>query len=193
MKNKKYQWSSRYKNNNTEKNIHNSTKTENILEVRNNSQLNKYGDKSYNKDLRISNISVNNYQNHFFNKNSGNSYNSLNNYDQAKLRKFNSYSTKVRYKTKDNNGNDGFYVTPIFNIPKRIITIKVPQNQIKEESNDDYHIENITFQISPKKYIYKPYKQPRRKHKLKPKSQYNKNNKYKYYNNYHSNSKNKKY
>ena len=193
MENKRYKWSTRYKSNNTQKNIHNSTKTENIIEVKNNPKLNKCEDKSFDKNLGNSYISISSSQNQLSNKNMGNSYNSANNYDNAKLRKFNSYSAKVKYKTQNNNGSDGFYVTPILNIPKRIIAIKVPQNQIKEELYDEYHIENVTFQITPKKYIYKPYKQPRRKFKLKPQSQYNPNNKYKYNNSYHSNSKRKKY
>ena len=195
MEKKKYLWSNRYKSNNTQKNNNNSIKTDTILEVKNNPKSIKFKDKSFDKNLRNSNIAVNNSKNQDFNKTIGTSYNSVNNYDNAKLRKFNSYSAKVKYKTNENIGNDGFYVTPILNIPKRIITIKVPQDQIKEESNDEYPIENITFQISAKKYIYKPYKQPRRKFKLKPQSQYNRNNKYKYkYNNsYHGNSKKKKY
>ena len=31
---------------------------------------------------------------------------------------------------------------------------------------NNYHIENITFKASPKKYIYKPYKPPKRKNNL---------------------------
>ena len=174
MDNKKYIWSRRYKENNTHKNPQNYIKKENNLEVKSNPKSIKYEDKSFNKTLDNPNTSVNNY-------------------DNAKIRKFNSYSAKVRYKTKDNNGIDGFYVTPVYNIPKRYITIKVPENQIIEEPNDDYPIENITFQISPKKYIYKPYKQPNRKYKLKPQSKYYQNNNYKYYNNYRGNPRKKKY
>ena len=174
MDNKKYIWSRRYKDNNTHKNAQNNTKKENNFKVKSNSKLIKNENKSFSKTIENTNISVNNY-------------------DNAKIRKFNSYSAKVRYKTKDNNGIDGFYVTPIFNIPKRYITIKVPENQIIEEPNGDYHIENITFQISPKKYSYKPYKQPNRKFKLKPQPKYYQNNKNKYYSNYLANSKRKKY
>ena len=31
---------------------------------------------------------------------------------------------------------------------------------------DNRRVENITFKVSPKKYAYKPYKPPKRKHNL---------------------------
>ena len=142
-----------------------------ILEVNNNSVLSKYGDKSFTR----------NYQD---------CYSSVNSNSNAKLKKFNSYSTKIKYKSNSNsnNGLTGFYVTPIFNAPKRIITVQVPQNEIIELGKDNYHVENIMFQTSPKKYNYKPYKQPKRKSKLRP--QYNTN--YQSYQIYQSQSQNQK-
>ena len=117
------------------------------IEVNNNSVQSKYGDKSYTR----------NYPNVYSSVNS-----------DPRMKKFNSYSTKARYKINQNNGHvDGFYVIPILNAPKRIITVQVPENNIIELGKDNYHVENVTFQTSPKKYTYKPYKQPKRKNKLK--------------------------
>ena len=104
-----------------------------------------------------------------FNRNFGYSYSSVNKIDDAKMKKFNSYSAKARYKTNANNGFPGYYVMPIPNIPKRIITVKVPQNDIIEIKKDDYNVEEIYFKTSPKKYNYKPYKKPNRKNNLKSK------------------------
>ena len=104
-----------------------------------------------------------------FNRNYGYSNPSVNNIDNAKLRKFNSYSAKTRYNTNDNNGINGYYVIPITNIPKRIITVKVPQNENIEFKRDEYNVENIVFRASPKKYNYKPYKKPKRKNNLNSK------------------------
>ena len=122
---------SQYHNINTQ----NNSRIGNILDMNNNSSLNRYGDNP-------------------FSRNFGNSYSSVSNKDIAKLNKFNSFSTRVRYKSNENDGGNGFYVIPIFNIPKRIITIQVPKNQIIDLQKDNYHVENVVFQTSPKKYNY---------------------------------------
>ena len=123
-----------------------------ILEIKNNRNQykNKYADKSYNRNIRNNNLRFNSTEN-------------------SKLQKFNSFSARVRCKSKDNSENIGFYVTPISNAPKRIIKIQVPNNdEIIDLGRNNYHIENFTFQTSPKKYYCKPYKQPKRKCNLIP-------------------------
>ena len=143
-----------------------------ILDMNNNSSLNRYGDKSFLRNFE-------------------NSYSSVSNKDKAKLSKFNSYSARVRYRSNENDGGNGFYVTPIVNAPKRIITVQVPQNQNINLQKDNYHVENVIFQTSPRKYNYKPYKQPKRRNKLKP--QYTQNIGGNYYSNYPRYNYNKKY
>ena len=127
----------------------NYIKNDNPREMNNKLIFNKYGDKSFSRNL-------------------GDPYSSVNNSDNAKLRKFNSYSAKVSYKTDDNSGLSGFYVTPIPNVAKRIITVQIPEEDNINLDKDNYQVENVSFYTSPKKYIYKPYKPPKRKNKLKP-------------------------
>ena len=159
--------SSQYQNLDTQKISKITLTNGTILEVNNNSVLSKYGDKSYTRNYPVC-------------------YSSVNSNSNAKLKKINSYSTKIRYKTNQDNSLNGFYVTPILNAPKRIITVKVPENDIIELGKDNYHVENVMFQTSPKKYNYKPYKQPKRKNKLR--LQYTTN--YKSFQNYRSPNKN---
>ena len=120
-----------------------------VLEVKNNRNQYKYTDKSFNSNIRNRNLRFNNPEN-------------------PKIKKFNSFSARVRCKSKDNSENIGFYVTPIINAPKRIIKIKVPNDEIIDLGRKNYHIENFTFQSSPKKYYCKPYKQPKRKNNIIP-------------------------
>ena len=122
-----------------------------ILKINNQIPINSYGNKSFNRNISDSSLPVNNPNN------------------LAKVRKFNSFSSNIKYKANFNrtNENNGFYVTPIINANRKLIAIKVPQT----EQNIDYDlskrkIENITFQVSPKKYAYKPYKLPKRKNNI---------------------------
>ena len=120
-----------------------------ILEIKNDRNQYKYTDKSFNRNIRNDNLLYNNAEN-------------------SKIKKFNSFSARARCKSKDNSQNIGFFVTPITNAPKRIIRIKVPNDEIIDLGRKNYHIENFTFQSSPKKYYCKPYKQPKRKNNLIP-------------------------
>ena len=144
-------------------NSQNNSRIGTILDTNNYSSLNRYGENS-------------------FTRNFGNSYSSVSNKDKAKLSKFNSFSARARYRSNEKDEGNGFYVTPIFNVPKRIITVQVPQNQIIDLKKDNYHVENVVFQASPKKYNYKPYRQPRRRHKLNP--PYTQNIRSNYYSNF---------
>jgi len=103
------------------------------------------------------------YQNEYLIKNTPLSSRSCNsNNDLAKIRKFNSYSTKIKDNT---NEFKGFYVTPISNNSKRMISIKVPDYD--SINYDNHHVDSFSFRASPKKYSYKPYKPPKRKSVLK--------------------------
>ena len=138
----------------------------NYIEPNNNLSSYRYLDKSDNSNIQ------------------GN-YNSVNQRDNAKLRKFNSYSARIGYKNNNNEIN-GFYVTPIPNIPTRLIQIKVPDNSLLDIQKGNYHqVESVFFKASPKKYNYKPYRQPKRKHILKPSNSQKAKSFYKYngYNN----------
>ena len=123
-----------------------------VFKINNNFSTNLYGKKHLNRNISDSFLPVNN------------SYNS------AKVRKFNSFSSNIQYKSKFNNPNqnNGFFVTPIINGNTRLIAIKVPDNNqnIALTKDNNYHVENLSFKVSPKKYIYKPYKPPKRKHNL---------------------------
>ena len=123
-----------------------------ILKVNNNASNYAYGNNSFNRNISDSLLPVNNQNN------------------AAKLRKFNSFSANIKYKTRFNaqNQNNGFYVTPIINGNKKLIAIKVPDNNVQniELNKDNYHVENFTFIVSPKKYKYKPYKPPKRKNNI---------------------------
>ena len=122
-----------------------------VLKINNQNPINIYAKKSFNRNISDSSLPVNNPNN------------------LAKVRKFNSFSSNIKYKSNfsRNNQNNGFYVTPIINANKKLIAIKVPET----EQNMDYdlskrYVENITFQVSPKKYTYKPYKPPKRKNNI---------------------------
>jgi hypothetical protein len=99
--------------------------------------------------------------------NSINSYNSINNKDISKIKKFNSYSAKARYNNRSPESFHGFYVTPVLNSPKKIIKIQVPEYDIDLSQKTNYNVQNFVFKSSPKKYNYKPYKPPKRKHNIK--------------------------
>lgn len=117
----------------------------------------------------LNNLDINKYEDKSFNRNMKKNYLYPNNEDNSKIKKFNSFSAKIRYKSKhDSDANNGFYVTPILNIPRRIIKIKVPNDQLTDLGKKNYRIESFTFQSSPRKYYCKPYKQPKRKNNLIP-------------------------
>ena len=65
--------------------------------------------------------------------------------------KFNTFSNKRE-----------FYVAPVPNALPKLIAIKLPEYQ--EQKEIKYNIKTFTFESEPKKYKYKPYKPPRRKH-----------------------------
>ena len=122
-----------------------------ILKINNQIPINTYAKKSFNRNISDSSLPVNNPNN------------------LAKVRKFNSFSSNIKYKSNFNrsNQNNGFYVIPITNANRKLLAIKVPET----EQNIDYYlskryVENITFQVSPKKYAYKPYKLPKRKNNI---------------------------
>ena len=122
-----------------------------VLKINNQIPINSYVKKSFNRNISDSSLPVNNPNN------------------LAKVRKFNSFSSNIKYKSNFNRGNqnNGFYVTPIINANRKLIALKVPEN----EQNMEYdigkrYVENISVQVSPKKYAYKPYKPPRRKNNI---------------------------
>ena len=122
-----------------------------ILQINNIISQNIQGNRPLNRNISDSSLSVNNPNN------------------LAKVKKFNSFSANVNYKTKFNNQNqiNGFYVTPIINGNRKLFAIKVPDiNQNIDLTKEKRHVENFTFKVSPKKYSYKPYKPPKRKHNL---------------------------
>ena len=99
---------------------------------------------------------------HMYNYNT--SVNQINKNEMAKIKKFNSFKT---YKNNINKDFTTFYVTPINNIPKRLLKIKIPQKDLNnQEDKTEYHVQNFTFKASPKKYSYKPYKPPKRKNNI---------------------------
>jgi hypothetical protein len=134
-----------YKNIDTQKISKIFLKNGDIFEIKNNMKQENY------------------YENEYLNTNvpiSSRSCSSIN--DLAKLRKFNSYSTNVK---GSNNEFKGFYVIPISDNSKRMISIKVPDYD--SVNYDNHHVDSFSFRASPKKYSYKPYKPPKRKSILK--------------------------
>ena len=135
--------SRKYQKNNPQNNSPILLSEGNNIDANNNISSYRYGDKSFNKNMQ-------------------NTHNSVNNRDNAKIRKFNSYSLRIGYKNNNKEIN-GFYVTPIPNVPTRLIKIRVPDNPIIDIQKGNYHqVENVFFKTSPKKYNYKPYKPPKR-------------------------------
>ena len=55
-----------------------------------------------------------------------------------------------------------FYVIPVPNAQPKLIRMKLPE--YKEQKEIKYNIKTFTFESEPKKYTYKPYKPPKRKH-----------------------------
>ena len=55
-----------------------------------------------------------------------------------------------------------FYVMPIPNAQPKLIAMKLPEYQ--EQKEIKYNIKTFTFESEPKKYKYKAYKPPNRKH-----------------------------
>ena len=134
-----------YKNIDTQKISKIFLKNGDIFEIKNNMKQENY------------------YENEYLNTNapiSSRSCSSIN--DLAKLRKFNSYSINVK---GSNNEFKGFYVIPISDNSKRMISIKVPDYD--SVNYDNHHVDSFSFRASPKKYSYKPYKPPKRKSILK--------------------------
>ena len=144
-------YQSEYPNLNRSKYSPNLLNDGNVLQINNKASKYSYGNNSFNRNISDSSMPVNN-----------------SNY-AAKLKKFNSFSANIKYKAQFNaqNQNNGFYVTPIINANKKLIAIRVPDTADNAGTDkNNYHVENFTFKVSPKKYIYKPYKPPRRKHNL---------------------------
>ena len=114
--------------------------------------------------LEINNsLNKENYEVDSLNKNSVFSNSSFSNSDMAKIRKFNSYSEKIK---NNNNESRGFYVSPIPNIPKKLIKVRIPDYEINLTQKNNHQVQSFTFKSSPRKYYYKPYKPPKRKHNL---------------------------
>lgn len=151
MENQKYIsiYSDEYPNLNTENISKIFLKNGTVLEINNNLIQNNYNDKSFHINKK--------------------SYYPMRNKENPKLKKFNSFSSNARYKINenDNDNNMGFYVTPIYNAPKRILKVRVPENNYIDLNKENYHIENFVFKSSPLKYTYKPYKKPKRNSNLK--------------------------
>lgn len=61
-----------------------------------------------------------------------------------------------------NNYNKEFYVIPVPNVKPKLLAIKIPLNE--EQKKIRYDIKTFTFEVSPKRYKYKPYKSPQRRH-----------------------------
>ena len=124
-----------------------------ILEIKNN--LNKFDDKTLNRNIGK--------------------------YNNAKIKKFNSFSNKVNYKSKDNNGiSNGFYVVTVPDAPKRLIPLKVDEKENFDlKKNNNYKISNFFFKSCPKRYYYKSYKPSKRSKGLNYK--YLQNNEYNIY------------
>ena len=70
--------------------------------------------------------------------------------------------TKQIFNKYKNYTNKEFYVTPVKNVAPKLLTIKIPN--YKEQKDIKYNIKTFTFEASPKKYKYKPYKTPKRRH-----------------------------
>ena len=134
-----------YKNIDTQKISKIFLKNGDIFEIKNNMKQENY----YEIEYLNTNVPI-----------SSRSCSSIN--DLAKLRKFNSYSTNVK---GSNNEFKGFYVIPISDNSKRMISIKVPDYD--SVNYDNHHVDSFSFRASPKKYSYKPYKPPKRKSILK--------------------------
>ena len=65
-----------------------------------------------------------------------------------------------------NRNYEVIYSKPVENEQKVLIPAKENNNNIVEKENES-HVQNFAFESVPqKKYNYKPYKQPRRKHQL---------------------------
>ena len=63
---------------------------------------------------------------------------------------------------KNNIYNKEFYVTPVPDAKPKLLAIKIP---LYEDQKDiRYDIKTFTFESSPKKYKYKPYKSPNRRY-----------------------------
>ena len=65
-----------------------------------------------------------------------------------------------------NRNDEVIYSKPVENEQKVLIPAKENNNNIVEKENES-NVQNFAFESVPqKKYNYKPYKQPRRKHQL---------------------------
>ena len=65
-----------------------------------------------------------------------------------------------------NRNEEVIYSKPIENEQKVLIPVKENNNNFVEKENES-NVQNFAFESVPqKKYNYKPYKQPRRKHQL---------------------------
>ena len=71
-------------------------------------------------------------------------------------------SIKEKNKFSTFSNKKEFYVMPIPNAQPKLIAIKLPEYH--EQKEIKYNIKTFTFESEPKKYKYKPYKLPKRKH-----------------------------
>ena len=78
------------------------------------------------------------------------------------ISKHSNSSIKEKNKFSTFTNKKEFYVMPIPNAKPKLIAIKLPEYQ--EQKEIKYNIKTFTFESEPKKYKYKPYKPPKRKH-----------------------------
>ena len=78
-------------------------------------------------------------------------------------RRNNNRKINPRFNTYNNNKN--FYVIPVPNIQPKILAIKIPNYEKPKIIKNS--IKTFTFESPPRKYKYKPYKTPIRRHKSK--------------------------
>ena len=88
-----------------------------------------------------------------------------NNVSKSPLRNTIQYKEPQKFLSLNNNINQkqSLRDTLAYYRAKKLLTIKLP-NKKEEQNNIKHNIETFTFESSPKKYIYKPYKIPKRKY-----------------------------
>ena len=110
----------------------------------------------------ISEIVLNNGTILKFNKNTNKTKNICTCKKNKTISKNSNSSIKEKNKFSTFTNKKEFYVMPIPNAKPKLIAIKLPEYQ--EQKEIKYNIKTFTFESEPKKYKYKPYKPPKRKH-----------------------------
>ena len=115
-------------------------------------------------------LELNNNENNFQpeNKNDSISANYNNNYVYSD-NQTSEISNECNFNRKiiTNRNDEVIYSQPVENEQKVLIPAKENNNNIVEKENEAF-IQNFAFESVPqKKYNYKPYKQPKRKHQLR--------------------------